>query len=190
MKNIAYHILDIAQNAIQAEATEIKIHIDELDEKGTLSISIADDGRGMTEEQVRKASDPYFTSRNTRNVGMGLALLKQNTEWTGGSFQVDSEVGMGTIVKAIFIKDNIDCPTKGDISGIIHQLITSNPRLEFFFRYTKNENSFELDTREVKQVLDGMPLNHREISGYLKEMIEENLVDIQAGEDISYKHEF
>ena len=189
MKSIAYHILDIAQNAIQAEATDIRISIDELDKNGELRISIADNGRGMTADQVSNASDPYFTSRKTRNVGMGLALLKQNSEWTGGSFKVDSEVGKGTNVQAVFIKENIDCPTKGDISGIIHQLITSNPGLEFYFCYTKNENSFELDTREIKQVLDGVPLNHKEISGYLKEMIEENMKDIQAGEDISYKHE-
>jgi len=189
MKSIAYHILDIAQNAIQAEATDIRISINELDDKGELDITISDNGRGMSAEQVNNASDPYFTSRKTRNVGMGLALLKQNTEWTGGSFQVDSELGEGTIVKALFIKDNIDCPTKGDITGIIHQLITSNPQREFYFSYTKNKDSFELDTREVKQVLEGLPLNNREISGYLKEMIEENLKDIQAGEDISYKHE-
>lgn len=189
MKSIAYHILDIVQNAIQADATDIGIYISEYDNIGELRISIEDNGKGMTEQDVKSASDPYFTSRKTRNVGMGLALLRQNAEWTGGSFQVDSKVGRGTNVQAIFIKDNIDCPTKGDISGIIHQLITSNPQLEFFFRYIKNEHSFQLDTREVKKVLDGAPLNHREISGFLKEMIEENLNDIQAGEDISYKHE-
>ena len=187
MKSIAYHILDIAQNAIQARSTEVQICIEEYDANGTLDIFITDNGRGMSKEQAENASDPYFTSRNFRNVGLGLALLRQNAERTGGSFRLDSELGKGTSVRAVFVKDNIDCPSKGDIAGIIHQLITSNSTIDIYFRYNKNGNSFNLDTKEIKEVLDGTPVYHKEISGYIKELICENINDIGAADDFSYK---
>jgi len=187
MKSIAYHILDIAQNAIQAKGTEVQIYIEESDAKGTLQIIITDNGKGMTVKQAEHASDPYFTLRNTRKVGMGLPLLRQNAERTGGNFKIESEFGKGTSVKALFVKDNIDCPSKGDISGTIHQLITSNSAIDFNFCYNKNGNKFELNTKELKEVLDGTPVYQKEISGYIREMIEENLKDIQASDDFSYK---
>jgi len=187
MKSIAYHILDIAQNAIQAKGTEVKIFIEESDSQGTLQIIIRDNGKGMTKDQAEHATDPYFTSRNTRKVGMGLPLLRQNAERTGGHFKIVSEWGKGTSVKALFVKDNIDCPTKGDIVGTIHQLITSNSAIDFDFCYNKNGNKYELNTQEIKEALDGTPLYQKEISGYIREMIEENLKDIQATDDFSYK---
>ena len=187
MKSIAYHILDIAQNAIQAKGTEVEVFIEEFDSNGTLRIIITDNGKGMTKDQAEHASDPYFTSRHTRKVGMGLPLLRQNAERTGGDFELGSEVGKGTTVKALFVKDNIDCPSKGDIAGTIHQLITSNSTIDFNFCYNKNGNKFELNTKELKEVLDGTPLYQKEISGYIREMIEENLKDIQATDDFSYK---
>ncbi len=186
MKTIAYHLLDIVQNAIQAQASDIRIQINESDASGVFSLTISDDGRGMSEDQLRRATDPYYTSRDTRNVGLGLPLLKQNAERTGGFFRVDSEVNLGTKVLAVFNKNNIDCPSKGDVGGTIHQLITSNTSLEFWFSYTKNGVTYELDTRELKEVLDGMPLYQREVSAYIKEMIMENLEEINACDDFSY----
>ena len=186
MKTIAYHLLDIVQNAIQAQASEIRIQINESDTSGVFCLTISDDGRGMSEDQVQRATDPYYTSRYTRNVGLELPLLKQNAERTGGFFRVDSKLNAGTQVQAVFNKNNIDCPSKGDVGGTIHQLITSNTSLEFFFSYTKNEDTYELDTREVKKVLDGIPLHHKEVSSYIKEMIMENLEEINACDDFSY----
>ncbi|MGM0496766.1 MAG: ATP-binding protein [Bacteroidota bacterium] len=187
MKSIAYHILDIAQNAIQAGGTQVQICIEETDSTGRLQMTITDNGKGMTKEQAENASDPYFTSRNTRKVGLGLPLLRQNAERTGGNFKIESELGKGTSVKATFIKDNIDCPSKGDIVGTIHQLVTSNSAIDFDFCYRKNENKFELNTQEIKEVLDGTPLYQKEISGYIREMIEENMKDIEATDNFSYK---
>lgn len=187
MKSIAYHILDIAQNAIQAESKKVQIYIEESDSDGLLQIIIADNGKGMTEDQVENATDPYFTSRTTRKVGMGLPLLKQNAERTGGNFKIESELGKGTSVSAVFVKSNIDCPSKGDIVGTIHQLITSNSTINIYFCYIKNGKKFELNTQEIKEVLDGTPLYHKEISSYIREMIEENLKDIEATGDFSYK---
>ncbi len=178
MKNIAYHILDIVHNSIQAEAELIQIIIEENTEEHSLTLKIIDDGRGMTSEQVKTASDPYFTSRKTRKVGMGLALLKQNAQQAGGRFLVNSELKKGTVVEAVFDTSNIDCPALGDIVGTIHSLITTTQNVNFVFLFKKNENEFELDTREVKKILEGVPFYQKEISQHLKEMIEENLKEI------------
>jgi hypothetical protein len=178
MKNIAYHILDIVHNSIQAKADLVKIKLKENTGKNFLALHIEDNGKGMTEEEIACASDPYFTSRKTRNVGLGLPLLKQNAEQCGGEFSIESKVGEGTKVKAVFNTDNIDCPALGDIVGTIHSLITSTQNVDFIYKHIKDDKEFVLDTREIKKILEGVPLYHKEISKYIKEMIRENLEEI------------
>jgi hypothetical protein len=180
MKNLAYHILDIVQNSIRANANLIGVYIYENDSREELRISVVDNGKGMTTDQIRRAHDPYYTSRKSRNVGLGLSLFKQNAEQTGGSFEIDSEVGKGTRISAVFKKNHIDCPAKGDLVGTIHQLICGNTHIEFFFQYSKNHEIYELDTRELRKVLDGTTFYEPAISKYISEMIEENLREIGA----------
>lgn len=186
MKNLAYHILDIVHNALQAEADLVKVIVDEQDQEQIISISIEDNGKGMDREQMLRATDPYYTSRKTRHVGMGLPLLKQNAEQTGGNFHIDSKPGEGTRVHALFRKNHLDCPSKGDLVGIIHQLIIGNAASDFYISYTRNDQRFDLDTRELKEILEGVPLYQKEISSYIQELIRENLKEIKAMDGFSY----
>lgn len=178
MKNIAYHVLDIVHNSVNANAKLVEIIIKESSRQQILTLTIKDDGRGMTEEEVECASDPYFTRRKTRHVGMGIPLLKQNAEQTGGKFNIDSYLGKGTLIYAEFNTGPIDCPPLGDISGVIHSLMSTLQGVEIFYKHEKDENEFCLDSREVKEIVGDTPLGHQEISKYLKEMIIENLVEI------------
>ncbi|MFP3859685.1 MAG: ATP-binding protein [Bacteroidales bacterium] len=178
MKNIAYHILDIVHNSVNAKAKLVEIVIKEITSQQMLALTIKDDGSGMTEEEVECASDPYFTRRKTRHVGMGIPLLKQNAEQSGGRFQIDSCIGKGTLVYAEFDTGHIDCPPLGDISGVIHSMMTTIQGVDIFYKHKKDENEFCLDTREVKEITGETPLYHKEISKYLKEMIVENLGEI------------
>ncbi|MFP4448666.1 MAG: ATP-binding protein [Bacteroidales bacterium] len=178
MKNIAYHILDIVHNSVNAKANLVEIIIKESTGQQMLELTIKDNGRGMTEEEVESASDPYFTKRKTRHVGMGLPLLKQNAEQAGGEFKIDSFPGKGTLVYAVFNTGHIDCPPLGDISGVVHSLMTTLQGVDVFYKHEKDENEFCLDTREVKEITRDTPLYHKEISKYLKEMIVENLWEI------------
>ncbi|MFW6352092.1 MAG: ATP-binding protein [Bacteroidota bacterium] len=178
MKELALHILDVAQNSVSADATHMRIEIQEDTQSNTFIVLIEDDGKGMSEEVLKKVTDPYFTSRTTRHVGMGVPLLKQNAEMAGGSFQITSELGKGTLVKALFQHKHYDRPPLGDMAGVISMMVSSNPDLEWVYKHSKNGQTFVFDTREVKEALEGIPLSEPSVSGYLKEMIEENLKEI------------
>ncbi len=178
MKELALHILDVAQNSVTAKAANIRIEIQEDTQNNTFIVLIEDDGKGMSEEVLKKVTDPYFTSRTTRHVGMGIPLLKQNAEIAGGSFQITSQLGKGTLVKALFQHNHYDRPPLGDIPGVISIMVSSNPDIDWVYKHSKNGRTFVFDTREVKEVLEGIPLSEPSVNVYLKEMIEENLKEI------------
>jgi len=180
MKNIALHILDIVQNSTKAGAQLVKIAIREDLAENTFLVTIEDNGCGMDADFLQKVADPYTTTRTTRKVGMGLSLLKQNAEMTDGSFRIDSAKGRGTKVEACFGHKHIDRPALGDIVGVVLMLITGNPQVDFVYAHEKDGESFVLDTREVKEALEGMALNTPEVRPMLKELITENLKELKV----------
>lgn len=182
MKDLSLHILDIVQNSIRAKATLIGIEIAEQPVENQLVITITDDGTGMSPEQLKRAIDPFFTSRTTRKVGLGLSLFKQNAEMTGGSFSVESELGIGTKVTAIFGLNHLDRPIMGDLVGTLLILICSSEEINYVFKHQTTSGRFELDTREVRQTLENVPISNSEVRLFLKEMLQENLEQIQISE--------
>jgi len=178
MKDIAEHILDITQNSITAKATEIKISIVESVLKNTFELIISDNGIGMSEELIKKVIDPFYTSRTTRKVGLGIPLLKQNAELTGGGFFIKSEVGIGTNITAIFVNDSFDMLPFGDLAGTLVLLVSSNPTLDFTYSHSTDKATYVFDAKEIKVVLGDVPLTNSEVRQYLKEMIKENLEEI------------
>lgn len=108
MPEISMNILDVAQNSVRAGARLIGITV-AVDEKAdTLTVVIEDDGCGMSETQVRQVTDPFFTTRTTRKVGLGVPFFKLAAEASGGSFFITSEEGKGTKVTAVFGYRHID----------------------------------------------------------------------------------
>lgn len=182
MKNLAMHIMDIAQNSVSAGSTIIKLTIEESIKANQYRIIIKDNGRGMDSEMTEKVIDPFVTSRTTRKVGLGLPLLKQNAERTGGNFKINSELGKGTLVNALFIHNNLDRPPAGDIAGVVVLLATANPEIELIFTHTTDEGKYIFDTREVKEALEGVPINDNSIYSFIKEMVTENLKEIKISE--------
>lgn len=180
MKDLSMHIMDIVQNSIVAKATLISIDIQEDTEKDIFEIVIKDNGFGMSSEMVKNVIDPYCTSRTTRKVGLGIPLLKHQAEITGGSLSISSELGKGTVIDAVFVHSSIDRQPLGDISGTIVLTASANTEIDFVYTHVKNQNSYTFDTREVKEVLDGVPLSNLEIVKYLREMINENLKGIDV----------
>jgi len=178
MTELALHILDIVQNSIVAKATVIEISMMEDTEKDLLTIEIADNGKGMSEDEVRMASDPYFTSRTTRKVGMGLPLFKQAVELCAGTFTIESKPGIGTNVKASMQYTHIDRQPIGDIAGTITLLISSNPTIDFIYKHITNSGEYILDTIAIKNELENISLTNPKVIKFIREMIQENLKEI------------
>ena len=152
MKELSLHILDIVQNSIRAEADRIGISIVEDTAADRFTLSVEDNGKGMTVEQVTKAIDPFFTTRTTRRVGLGLSLLKAATERCAGEFKVTSTPGRGTKVTAVFQRSHWDRAPLGDMAATMITLVASNPELDFSYSHRVDEQ-YSFDTAEVRKVL-------------------------------------
>ncbi len=181
MPEISLNVLDVAENSIRANADLVKITVDIQESTDTLAITFEDNGCGMSEEQIAKVEDPFFTTRTTRKVGLGIPFFKMAAESTGGSFSISSTPGLGTVTKAVFGLSHIDRMPLGDITGTIHTLITFNTQTDFIYTYIFNDKSFVLDTREFKEVLGGIPLDTPDVSAYIKEYLKENKDETDGG---------
>lgn len=181
MRELSLNILDVAQNSISANALKIDITIIEDTAKNEMAIGICDNGKGMTPEQVQKVIDPFYTTRETRKVGMGIPLFKMAAEMTGGSFTVKSEPGTGTEISAVFKTDSIDFTPLGDIGSTVAMLIGMNTDRDFTYRYSIDEREFALSTAELKQILGDVPLNNPEVMDWIKEYIQEQTQNIRGG---------
>ena len=180
MKDIALHILDIANNSVSAKAKLVEITVDEQDADNTLTITIKDNGRGMSPEFLGRVTDPFTTTRTTRRVGMGIPLFKQNAEATGGYLNIESTENIGTALKAVFMSNHIDCPPLGDIADVVTILITGNSEIDFIYIQRKNNKNAKFDTFEIKEALEEVSINDPHIVIYLNEMIEEGINDLYA----------
>jgi anti-sigma regulatory factor (Ser/Thr protein kinase) len=178
MKDLSLHIMDIVQNSIEAGADMITMIIQEDIRENMYTITVEDNGKGMTQDVLERVVDPYFTSRKTRKVGMGIPLFMQTARQSGGELIIDSTPGKGTKVVASFQHDHIDRPVPGDIAGVVSLLAGSNPGKDFIYKHNLNGNEYIFDTREVKEALEGMPISELSVIKYLKEMIHENLTNL------------
>ena len=174
MRELSLNILDIAQNSITANASLITIEVSENTAEQTFLIGIFDNGKGMSETQVKSVIDPFFTTRTTRKVGMGIPLFKMAAEQTGGNLEIESELGVGTQIRAIFKTDSIDFTPLGDVASTIQMLITMNTDRDFVYKHKVDEKEFVCDTRELKAILGDVPLDTYEVSQWILEFIKEN----------------
>lgn len=169
MEDLSLHILDIVENAIHAGARSIKITIVEDLGRDLMMIMIEDDGKGMEGKFLEKAFDPFVTSRTTRRVGLGLPLFHQAARMAGGEARVESDPGRGTKVTATFQHSHIDRKPLGDIGQTLMTMIAGSPEIDFRYEHRKDGKQYILDTRSIKEVLEGIPINNPEVLSYLKE---------------------
>lgn len=175
MREIALHILDLAQNSINAKADNIKIEVDE-DENGFFAFTISDDGCGMSAEMVAKVRDPFTTTRTTRKVGMGIPFMDMVTERCGGRFDITSEVGVGTTMKATFEKDNIDIPPLGDLASSIAVLLAGGKKFNLIFSYKNGDETFVFTTDEVREILgEDIEFSNPEVYAWLEDYLRQNI---------------
>ncbi len=174
--------MDVAQNCITAKATLVTITVNESDTDDYLDIYVEDNGCGMTEEQVQSVIDPFFTTRTTRKVGLGVPLFKLAAEQTGGSFSVTSQINVGTTLYAHFIKSSIDMTPLGDINSTIKILIQCNPNIDFLFVHKTDLGQFHLDTRELREILgEDVPLDMPDVLAWIAQFLSEQTTIIYGG---------
>lgn len=177
MKELSLNILDIVENSTKAKAELVEIAISETDE--LLIIRITDNGTGMTEQTLLSVTDPFYTTRTTRKVGMGIPLFRFAAEQTGGgltitSTHIDSDKeNHGTTVVATFNKKHIDFTPLGDVISTLTTLIQGHPNVDFLFIHSYGERSVSLDTKEIRAVLEDVPLDTFEVLIWIKENLEE-----------------
>jgi len=150
VEDLSLHILDIVENSITAKASRIKIKVVEDIRKDLLTIEIKDNGQGIDEETIKKVLDPFFTTRTTRKVGLGLPLLSQAARESGGDIEIESKVGKGTRVKATFGYSHIDRKPLGNMGATLTTLIVGNPQVDFIYEHKKDGFEYHLDTKEIR----------------------------------------
>ena len=177
MQEMALHILDIVQNSIEAESRNVWIDVREIVSDNILQLSIRDDGKGIPDGMIDRAHDPYYTSRTTRKVGMGLSLLKYHAELAGGGFSIRKAGEKGTLTEAWFVYDHFDRQPLGDIVGVL-KILMRMENMDFVYRHTTDKGSYQFSTIEAREVLEVNSLNQQSLVRELSQLITKNLAEI------------
>jgi len=181
MREISLNVLDIVQNSVVAGAGLIEISVGQDTENDRLTVFVGDDGRGMTPEQLEQVRDPFYTTRATRKVGLGVSFFRMAAELSGGSLDIDSAPGVGTKLEAVFGLSHIDRMPLGDMCSTIVTLIQGNPAIDFVYRYSVDGKVFTLDTRELREVLEDVPLNTPDVLTWIGENIVQGVEEVEQG---------
>jgi anti-sigma regulatory factor (Ser/Thr protein kinase) len=178
MEDLSLHILDIAENAVAAGARTIVIAVNEDAGRDLLSVDIEDDGGGMSPEIAAHAADPFYTTRTTRRVGLGLALLREAAAAANGTLEIRSAPGAGTAIRATFQLSHIDCKPLGSMAETIMTLVAAPADIDIRYRHTRNDRTVLFDTREFRHQLAGLPLKSARALSLVRECVrrEEDLL--------------
>lgn len=175
MKEISMHILDIAMNSIKAQASLIEITIEDSTVNNWLKITIKDNGRGMSKEVINRVTDPFYTTRTSRKVGLGIPMLKEACERCGGYFEIRSELNVGTSIFCYFEKNNIDRAPLGNMGETIMTIINSMDEGDLVYTHISDSKTFIFSTSEIKTMLGGMDINDTGVLLWIKEYVNENV---------------
>jgi anti-sigma regulatory factor (Ser/Thr protein kinase) len=175
VEDICFHLIDLVQNSLAAGARNIQLNIVESKNQDTLTLEVADDGRGMDNQTTEKVQDPFFTTKSFKKVGLGIPLLKATAQSCQGDFSIRSQVGRGTEVKASMQRSHLDCPPLGNLEETLLSLLASldQANLQFFYRSDRDE--FSVSSGAIRQQIGELHFSHPEVYRFLKEYIHEGL---------------
>ncbi len=179
MKEIALHLLDLAENSVSAGSQTVQICVCEDQQANLLTASVVDDGPGMSPEMVQAVTDPFVTSRTTRKVGLGLPLLKGAAEACQGGLTIASAPGAGTRVEVFFQHSHVDRMPLGNLSSTFLGLAVAHPDVHWIFKYTARntgaEETFEYDDQPIKETLEGLPITHPQVLACVRGIFEDGI---------------
>jgi hypothetical protein len=179
MRELSLHILDILENSLAAGATRIELTIEEDSATDKMTIAVADNGCGMDAQMLRRVLDPFFTTRTTRHVGLGLPLFAASAERSGGKLTIESQVGLGTTVTATFQLSHIDRPPLGDIGGSLRVFLMADRPIDLAYTHRVDDREFSFDTADLRAELGDVPLSHPAVRDWLRDFIAEGEASIQ-----------
>lgn len=182
MQELSLNVLDVAENSVRADASLVEITVEEDTAADRLTIVIRDNGKGMTQEQVRAVIDPFYTTRTTRKVGLGIPFFRMAAQLSGGDLDIQSRVGEGTTVTATFGLTSIDRMPLGDMNGTVAALVQCNPRIDWVYTRKKDGREMVMDTRQFREILGEVPLDSPEVLQFLGDYLRENTEELLAGE--------
>jgi anti-sigma regulatory factor (Ser/Thr protein kinase) len=175
MRELSLHVLDVLENALAAGATAVNVRIVEDPAVDRLTIEVRDNGQGMDTETVQQVLDPFFTTRTTRHVGLGLPLFAAAARRCDGDLIVDSAPGCGTMVTATFRHSHLDRAPLGDMPGTLLAYLLhgdgNTPRLGYYHQV--KDRAFDLDTAAIEAELGGIPLSYPAVRTWLQDYIRE-----------------
>jgi hypothetical protein len=182
MRELSLHLLDLLQNAHEAGATCVEVSIEEDLATDRMSISVRDNGRGMDNETVNRAQDPFFTTRTTRHVGLGLPLLAATARRCDGQVQIESIPGGGTLVTANFRHSHLDRPPLGNVTDTLLAYLLGGdgwePQLRFHHRL--NDGSFLFDTAGIQAEGGQIPRSYPPLRNWLRDRISEGEAELAS----------
>ena len=180
MRELSLHILDVLENAVEAGASRIGIRIDEEEETDSMVIEINDNGRGMGKNLIEKVLNPFYTTRKTRHVGLGLPLFLEAARRCDGDLVLQSEIGKGTRVRATFRRSHIDRSPLGDMPSALLAILLSERPVDLDYLHRVNGVEFRFDSSEVRKELEGIPLTHPRVRDWLFQGLVEGETNLHA----------
>jgi hypothetical protein len=181
MRELSLHLLDIAENSIAAKASEVRVSVIESTLLDLLQMSVQDNGKGMDAQTVAQVVDPFYTTRTTRKVGLGIPLLKEASEACNGFLTLQSEPGVGTRLDVQFQRSHIDRMPLGNLADTFIQLLVMNPSIHWVFLYKVDDREFNMDYAEIQEALDGVSLTEPPVLNTIREMVETGIRDVSHG---------
>jgi anti-sigma regulatory factor (Ser/Thr protein kinase) len=181
LREIALHLLDIAENGVSAGASRIEMLVEEDLVNDRLKLVIQDNGKGMDEQLLKQVTNPFVTSRTTRKVGLGLPLFKAAAEACGGRLQISSTPGQGTCVEIEFQHSHIDRMPLGDLTSTWLTLLVGFPQIHWLFQYrarvqtNRDDVEFTFDDEPIKLELGEIPLTEPSILTFMRELLQEGV---------------
>ncbi|MBC7259819.1 MAG: ATP-binding protein [Chloroflexi bacterium] len=180
MRELSLHVLDVMENAVEAGATRIEVRIDEDLGADRLVIEVADNGRGMSKEMTQRALDPFFTTRETRHVGLGLPLFAAAAQRCDGDLTIESEPGRGTRVRATFRHSHLDRAPLGDMPSALMAILLSGRPVDVAYTHRVGEAEFSFDSADVRRELGDIPLTHPAVRQWLWQTLREGEESLHA----------
>ncbi len=181
MDDLSLFIQDIVENSLNAKSNNITLKINENPNEDYLIIEIIDDGIGMDQLTLKKVTNPFYTTRTTRKVGLGLSFFKESVLQTGGDFQIRSTPGLGTYVYAKYISSHIDMPPVGDIALTIQAILVHAALKHFVYLHRYLDKEFHFDTHEIMETLEITSFTDVSLLQDIKQYITDLLKEIRGG---------